>query len=141
MLELLVLTGLALCAYYDVNNKGRIPMPIIDCLFFLSMVYFLFTLASGLELVEVLLFIITFSIIFVLEAKKQIGGADIMLMLSLTLVHPMFALLIIFFAFCLFKLNIKKSRKGKWVPFVPFLLLGYLVFLLAQGVCHLLTAS
>lgn len=124
-------------ASYDFNYKG-IPKNIADLLFFLSLLYFLIFLFLDFDIeriFSVLFFLCFFVVIRIASIKKMLFGFGDMIVFGMLALWFSFELLvsIFFFSFLIggvfsILLVLKdRSYLKKYIPFIPFILLGFVV--------------
>ena len=119
-------------------KTGLISIKLNFLILFLS-IFYAFLNNANIEgiLINFLIFVLPFiliEIIFQLFFNKEkdddkflIGGGDILLFISMSIVLNLFGMMIVFFFASLSSLIVAKIVKKKKIPFAPFLEFGFLI--------------
>ena len=142
LLTIIILIYLGYCSYTDIKKKEIKVLPTI-AIYIITIMYCLILLFKNkLELANFfVLFIPGISLIFIsFITKENIGYGDSIILglcsLSTNLWNGFFIILISFICSALYSLFLLiKGKSGKeTIPFVPFIFIGYFLYILQGGV-------
>lgn len=139
-------------SYWDIKDRS-IPKVVTDALFILSLIFASVSVLGYFEWRDVYRFILPFLLLglwwIVNLGKEKMGWGDLIIFTSIILAHGvLFGLSVVFFTILagglfgiLLVVKAKENRK-KYIPLVPFILIGYLLsIILIEDVARYLFVS